>query len=267
MESISITVGDDASGYVNLDGVSGAVGLVTMTGGASSDLDFVFSGGNNDGLTGVNFVGGNAASTATVDMNNAGTIDTFGGIDASAWLGSLTANISSVATGTTVRVGAGGSTVTGGQSSDDFFLGAGADTVVFNDTTTDSVFSFSGTADKINVAFFGGSTTETAVAANATAIDDDVTDIDDDAFVFANGADGAGAEAIASYSDLADVYAFIAAQFSNADATDNIVAVINDVSTKIAYVYAVADVTDSATISLVGVVNSTAVLTTTNVVN
>jgi len=267
MESISITVGDDASGYVNLDGVSGAVGLVTMTGGASSDLDFVFSGGNNDGLTGVNFVGGNAASTATVDMNNAGTIDTFGGIDASAWLGSLTANISSVATGTTVRVGAGGSTVTGGQSSDDFFLGAGADTVVFNDTTTDSVFSFSGTADKINVAFFGGSGTETAVAANATAIDDDVTDIDDDAFVFANGADGAGAEAIASYSDLADVYAFIAAQFSNADATDNIVAVINDVSTKIAYVYAVADVTDSATISLVGVVNSTAVLTTTNVVN
>jgi len=267
IESISITVGDDSSGYAYFSGASGAIGLVTMTGGHRSDLDFGFSGGNSGGLAGVNFVGGDSASTATVYIRSGTDMDTFGGIDASAWLGSLTADISSVATGTTVRVGAGGSTVTGGQSSDDFFLGAGADTVVFNDTTTDSVFSFSGTADKINVAFFGGSTTETAVAANATAIDDDVTDIDDDAFVFANGADGAGAEAIASYSDLADVYAFIAAQFSNADATDNIVAVINDVSTKIAYVYAVADVTDSATISLVGVVNSTAVLTTTNVVN
>lgn len=105
------------------------------------------------------------------------------------------------------------------------------------------------------------------IAANAAAIGVG----DQGLYTFADGADGTGTEAIANYSDLADVAAFLDAAFTGEAANTEFVAVINDLTgNRMAYVYYVdldgganATSVEAADIQLIGVVDiqSTAVLT------
>jgi hypothetical protein len=140
--------------------VLGSIGAVTYHGGAGSDVFIAVSGGSTS-MGKVTLTGGDASSTATVkaaDLSYA--VGTMGGVDASAWLGALNVNLSEVgfgapatAIGTTIRVGAAGSTVLGTEGADNIFLGAGKDTVTFDtsidvDTHTDVIFNFTAGAGK-----------------------------------------------------------------------------------------------------------------------
>lgn len=162
----SITAGDDADIEVDVRGVYNGAGAVSITTGASSDVDVEY---NNDwaGAGTLTLAGGDAASTAAVDVT--GSTPSFGGIVATTWGGSLTANLAAVTVGTTVQVGAGGSSVTGTEGADNVFLGAGVDTYHFDTTPTavDTLFSFTGGAGKdvidvVNAANFTAYTADTA---------------------------------------------------------------------------------------------------------
>ncbi len=109
--------------------------------------------------------------------------------------------------------------------------GTSVDTLTF--TAVDKKATISGfdtTEDKLD---FGLGKGGTAVAANAAATTVSI----DEVYVFADGADGTLTEAIASYSDLTDVAAFIAAAFSDEAALDTFVAVINDLVGDKTYAY------------------------------
>jgi hypothetical protein len=85
---------------------------------------------------------------------------------------------------------------------------------------------------------FDGMDGITGTAAVGLAADAAATTVTDGAvYVFADGADGTGAEVIADYTDLEDVAAFIAAAFSDEAAGDEIVAVINDTVGNKSYAY------------------------------
>jgi len=104
---------------------------------------------------------------------------------------------------------------------------------------------------------------EAAVAANATG-----TAADKTIYVFADGADGAGTEVIADYTDLADVASFLAAALVEDDA-HVYTAVINDLVGAKAYVYSInvdavavtADAIEAGDITIVGVVSTASAIT------
>ena len=144
----------------------GTLGAVTYTAGAGSSVDISVQG-NFTSMGAVTLIGGDSSSSASVNLGglvpastdvgveNIGySIGSMGGVAASSWAGDLTVNLASVgasspatAVGTTVRVGSGGSTVTGTEGADNIFLGAGHDEVRFDpsitpDTHTDTIFGF-----------------------------------------------------------------------------------------------------------------------------
>ena len=177
--------------------------------------------------------------------------------------------------------GAAADTITGGLGADTISLGAAdgaADTVVFSavaDNGADTITGFVVANDLINVELLAGGnvSAEVAIAANADATTSASTKV----LVFANGADGTGAEAITNYTDLADVAAFLAAGLDEI-AGETYVAVINDLAGGKAYVYnitvdavaesgvAVANAISTGDVTLVGTITADGALTTTNTV-
>jgi len=78
----------------------------------------------------------------------------------------------------------------------------------------------------------------TAVVGTAVAADAAAANVADGAvYVFADGADGTGAEVIVDYTDLEDVGAFLAAAFGDEAAGDEFIAVINDTVGGQSYAY------------------------------
>ena len=152
-----------------------------------------------------------------------------------------------------------------GDDTFNFTDGNGTDTINGFDVTSGDQLDFSGITG-INAA------DETAIAANAAA----VAGNDGGTHVFADGADGTGTEAIASYTDLADVAAFLEAGINATDA-HNYVAVINSIvgGSEVSYAYLVdvdadadtADQIDEGDVTLIGVINeeNAAVLTVADI--
>ncbi len=150
--------------------------------------------------------------------------------------------------------GAGVDTMTGGLGSDEFF---------FDGTYNDIVTDYADADDFINVSAFG-MTSEVDLAANAAEVAN-ATDLA--VYIFADGADGTGAEAIADYTDLTDVAAFLEAGLG-ADSAESYTAIINDPAGDMAYIYTidvdaddnVADQIDAGDITLVGTITADGVI-------
>jgi len=145
--SHTLTYGSGADTVLSFNNAA-TIGAVTYTAGASSDVSVTVTG-TTSSMGKETFVGGDSASSVTVTAT--GAISSMGGVDASAWLGTSTIDLSGVTpTGTTIRVGAAGSTVTGTEGADNVFLGAGKDTVNFDasPTATDVIFSYTAGAGK-----------------------------------------------------------------------------------------------------------------------
>jgi len=142
----------------------------------------------------------------------------------------------------TITLGEGADTVFGGSGNDTIKLAevtSAADTVDFNLSGTagyDTITGFETTSDKLS--FDGITTSITATSGTAVAADADATTVTDAAvYVFADGADGTGSLAITDYTDLDEVAAFLAGAFSDEEADDEFVAVINDTVGEKSYIY------------------------------
>jgi hypothetical protein len=232
----------------------------------------------------VTVAGGDAASTANIKASNESyTIGSAGGVDASAFLGKVTVNLqevgygSSTPVGTSIKVGTGGSDVTGTQGSDNIFLNTGKDTVHFDqdidaNTKADVVFSFTAGAGKdVMDVYFGGTGDVDAVLsanpASSTVI-----------------ADGHVARLvdISGNQDITTVAGLVAAldttgEYANVDVAASTHVTIVTATSASANTYYVFDVVNDATatvaaaeVTLIGVVNTTggtlATLTDTNFV-
>lgn len=257
---ITINAGDDLGADFDFEDHVGDIGDITVEAGTSASITFDFSGSFFDEIGDVTFIGGNAGSTAVleIDADLGNTVTSIGEIDASAWLGSVTIDLSGVQTGTVITVGAGGSTVTGTNEQDNIFLGAGVDTVIFEGTATDTLFGFkAGTGfdvlDVVNAANFTALTTNaggTLASLDLTKLTDIAggEDITTEAGLLAalNGGEYASVEAT---SAGATTYTFVTA----ATGAANIFYVFNATSVDAS--------TDFATVELVGVVNSSTAFT------
>jgi len=154
----------------------------------------------------------------------------------------------------------------------------GNDTFVFADSAAnngvDTINGFQAGADELDFTNLEGDSNSHDVAADAAA---QGMHGDGEVYVFADGADGTGAEAITNYTNAADVAAFLAAAFNDESAFDLLAgdgwisAVINDLLTDTAYVYDVRvgddDILDAGSVTLIGIVNADAALTTGDIVN
>lgn len=143
----------------------------------------------------------------------------------------------------TINGGAGGDTVTGGQGNDIIDLGAADmddDTYIFVDSNgKDTITSFE-TKDNDDLLDFSSITVLGANGDVDVAKDAAVQNSADNAiYVFADGSDGTGTEAIADYTDLTDVAAFLEAAIAVQAGTEDYAAVINDLANDKAYVYQV----------------------------
>jgi hypothetical protein len=142
----SLTFGTDAHFWIGMSGSMPTVGAITVAGGDSTS-----SGGIN--------------------------VDTaiFGGVDASAWLGELTVDLTGVTLGTQVKVGAAGSDVIGTEGGDNVFLGAGVDLFHFDATPTavDTLYNFKvGTGgDQLDL-IQAATVLETTLTANGAMVGD-----------------------------------------------------------------------------------------------
>jgi hypothetical protein len=179
---------------------------------------------------------------------------------------------------TTAGDNAGADSITLGEGADAVIGGAGNDTITLTEVTAavdavdflgngsskDTITGFTTTSDTLSFDGITASitaTSGTAIAANASA----TTVTDAAVYVFADGADGTGSEAIEDYTDLDDVASFIAAAFSDEAANDEFVAVINDLVANKTYVYYVdfdlgnagGGLLDDEALSLVGVITET----------
>jgi hypothetical protein len=139
----------------------------------------------------------------------------------------------------------------------------------------DTITGFAVANDLIDVELLAGGNVagETAIAAAAASTDLTTAF----AAVFANGANGTGAVAITSYTDVTagagSVVAFLAASLTEA-AAETYVAVINDLVTNTAYVYNVtvdtvttaAGVIEAGDVTLVGTISATGALTIANTI-
>ncbi|HSI52880.1 MAG TPA: hypothetical protein VK981_02855 [Ramlibacter sp.] len=181
------TFGSDSAFTYQVSGAGGSgltIGSISLTfeGGASAGFGIEpWSSAHYSSIGAVSFVGGDDSSNARVDLGASGlSVDSMGGVDASAWGGYVNVDLASVALGTTVRVGADGSWVRGTEGADNIFLGAGLDMVQFDTspTTTDVIFAFTVGAGKDILGLPAGpSVTLKAVMtadAAATAVTNDV---------------------------------------------------------------------------------------------
>ncbi len=261
-DDISITIGDDSDAQIYFSGASGSVGNVSFTAGSNSDVTFGFSGAANNGVGEITATGGDSLSNAYIYLRD-DDFDSFGGVDLSLWNGYAEIDVSAVTVGTSIKVGADGSDVTGTQGSDNIFLGAGEDTVYFESgTEVDEIFSFTVADDTIDL-YYAGTTVD--VADNAAAAG---APTNTNVYVFVDGSNTSTAETIDDFTDLADVASFLDAYFNTAAGTEAFGAVINDGGSS-AYVYDVAltDVgIEADEITLIGIVNADDALTATNVV-
>jgi len=251
---IAINAGDNFSGNFDFENHDGDISDITVEAGVGSYIDFNFSRSTSIDIGDVTFIGGNAGSTAVldIDLNNSNSVTSIGEVDASAWLGSVTIDLSGVQTGTVIRVGAGGSTVTGTNQQDNIFLGAGVDAVIFEGTATDTLFGFkAGTGfDVLDVQNSTNFTAYTADTANTLTSGDltVLTDIAGGEDITTEAGLLAALNAGGEYAQIdatagAGTYTFVTA----ATAASNIFYVFNAVET--------AD-GEFDSVSLVGVVNS-----------
>ncbi|MBK9234605.1 MAG: hypothetical protein IPO19_00520 [Rhodoferax sp.] len=151
--------------------------------------------------------------------------------------------------------------------------GAGADTFVFAGPTDglskDSILGFQVGTDSLDFTNLEGDSANHDVAANAIA---QTMHGDGEVYVFANGADGTGVEAVTTYNNMADVAAFLSEAFTDESAADGwIFAVINDLLGSTAYVYdvrtGVDGILDAGSVTLIGIVDADGALTTADVIN
>jgi hypothetical protein len=225
------TVGLDSSGVISVIGHSGT-GAVTGTVALGGDLEVDAGTNNTTGAVGAITISG--AGDAEVFVNGGdliaksiGTVD-LSGITSS---GFSTIDLSGVTLGTTIKVGAGGSEVTGTAGNDSITLGAGHDTVVVQQgSIVDAVTGFSTSADHLDLlsvtdlvngtTSLGSGFTVTggiATKAGATAAD----------FIAAINADNNGTAGIVTFFDTASNSTFVA--FTDAVAlstTDQIIKLV-----------------------------------------
>jgi Ca2+-binding RTX toxin-like protein len=215
-----------------------------------------------------------------VNVTTDGTTAAFA--NAAAARAATVVNLTGTAGADTITTGANNDTITGGGGADNITGGLGADTIILAAagaietvflaiSTADTITGFAVAEDIINAEVLGSGDVagESAIAANAAAVDLTTAFVG----VFANGADGTGTTAIVDYTNLTEVVAFLAANLVEA-ATENYVAVINDLAGQRAFVYnvvvdavtTVAGTIEVGDVALVGVVNisTAAALTTAN---
>ncbi len=203
----------------------------------------------------INFIITGTAGADTITAGGgADTID--GGVGADSIVGGAGAD--------SITAGTGADTITGGAGADTIVLGASGqiDTVIFSTAATngaDTITGFILSEDFIDVELLAGGnvTAETAVAANASA----VSSMNGRAVVFADGSDGTGSDAasvIVSWTDLADVAAFLDAGIVQGN-SESYVIVINDLVGDLAYVYNVtttsAGVLGASEVTLMGTIS------------
>jgi S-layer protein len=267
MGNFDITLGDNGDVYMEFMSGAGDIGDLTFDLGAGTDLTMVFSGGFSGDIGTITVMGGSAASDADIYLGDSGDVyNSVAGVDASAWAGSLILEMDGVILGTTIEVGAGGSTVEGTQGSDNIFGGAGADTIkLVSGSALDEIFAFQKAKDEIDVSSFANGTS-VAVADNATATGGTITNTN--VYVFADGSNTSTGETIVDFKDLADVAAFLEAYFDGADAgATGAIAVINN-GGGAAYVYDLNltdDIIEADEVTIVGIVNADGALTIANI--
>ncbi len=204
------------------------------------------------GADNINITGANSVNTTTIDLSGIVFANADDGVDmtgAQQNTGVILANASMTITGSNgadlllgfdgadvISGGLGDDTITGGAGADNLTGGAGADTFNFVDSNgIDTITDFTTTADNLS---FDGMTGITAVVGTAVAANAAAANVADAAvYVFADGADGTGAEVIVDYTDLEDVGAFLAAAFGDEAANDEFIAVINDTVGGQSYAY------------------------------
>lgn len=259
---VTIETGANGNADIRFDSITGDIGNLIVTGGANAEFDIDATDTFSMGFISVN--GGDAAANTDIYVNN---MNDIAGVDASAWLGTLTVNLAGVTVGTTITVGQGGSTVTGAEGGDNIFLSTAAkvDIINFDGTPTaqDAIFGFAKANDIMD---FGalGMTAEAAVADNAAAFAIADTTI----YVFADGSNTTTLETIVDFTNTTDVAAFLAAAFTGEAVGQEITCVINDGSTT-AYAYYVdtdlgAGAITAAAVQLIGVVTDNGALTIAN---
>lgn len=119
-------LGDNADYLLEYQNVSGNVGAVSVTAGNGAAVEIAASGGI-DSMDLVTLIGGvDDSSHATVIVRDT---QTFGGVDATAWLGTLHVNLNGVNSGTFVQAGTGtgDANVSGSNFADNIFGGGGDD--------------------------------------------------------------------------------------------------------------------------------------------
>ena len=227
---------------------------------AATALYFDFDSDGNVNDSGVDVVV-NMSSLKTSGV----AYDTGTGGSDTAMEAKLQYTLTAIATATTITGGAladsitggaGADTLTGGTGADTIVGSAGADVIVFSDTNgSDVLNSFVINEDKMDFTDITGITgvagDTVAAAANAAT-----TDLGDGLIIiFADGADGAGAEAIADYTDLTDVAAFLAAGLTETNG-ESYIALINDDTGEDFYAYLVSTVAggsiDVTEVTLIG---------------
>jgi hypothetical protein len=276
--------GADATAVtITLDGL-----VLTLNMDATIDDVDADAGDNLDMLPGLGSHDVGAALATLVEANFADINDgaRFGGTfmtDASYdnGTGLLTFTFTSGAdvavTDTIVIAGAGlGAVTVVAEAVDTEGGNGGSDTFVFADSPADNgvdtIVGFQAGADTLDFVSADRDSNSHGLAANAAAQN---MHGDGEVYVFADGADGTGAETITSYTNTADVAAFLAAAFDDesafslVDGTGWISAVINDLLTDTTYVYDVRvgddDILDAGSVTLIGIVSVDAALTTGDV--
>ena len=232
--------GDDAVAITALDSATVAVSTLqantvgVTAAAASTALTVAVTGGV--GIDAITVTGVATTTSMTLTGNYGGGADTIS-IVGTAGAVTQAINISGVTSyaTSTINVDTG--------SIDTVTLGSGIDTIVYAaiPTAVDVITKFSVT-DILNVEKLGGADIagEQAVAANATIADITTAFM----VVFADGADGTDAEAIADYTDLTDVAAFLNAGMAVVD-NEVFAVAINDLANDKVFLYNVSDVGDT----------------------
>jgi hypothetical protein len=270
--------------------VSGANAFTFGTAASNFDTSSIdLSGLTINGVTGFTVNAGNGLSTALYTSTTGATIT--GSSVADALSGTANADVISGGAGIdTINGNAGDDTITGGEAGDLIDGGAGKDTIILTETTAasdtvsftaavtadttayaDTISGFKTTSDKLSfdaITVAGGgaiaATSGTAVTAGgvtAGALTDDLV------YVINNGATAltaAGTQAIADYTDLTDVAAYLNEGYTATADNDAAIFVINDLVNDLTYVYlfdeqtAGASTIQKADLSLIGIVTEVA---------
>lgn len=278
--NVEFNIGQDTDIMLSFKDLSGGttggeIGDISVTATDGGHAVYISSSGGVEAVGTITLTGGESTSSAGVywsDDTAGDRTTSIGGVDASAWLGELAVDLTGVIEGTEIKVGDGGSWVIGAEGGDTVYLGDGIDVYAFDATTTDSdeISDFTVGEDSVSTSGYVGTATETDIAADAAA----TTVTDDSTYIFADGGDGTGAEAIVDYNDFDDVGAFIAAAFSDEAAGDNIVTYINDGAGN-AYIYNViydngnagGGAFDADAITLIGIVHADDALISTDIIS